>query len=69
MSAFPNVDVTIASLNLGAISAHGELINTSVLSPVASHGDVAREDNTLGLLLKEGVEVVNDEGVGVAGGV
>ena len=32
-------------------------------------GDVTREDDTLGLLQEEAVEVVNNEGVGVAGGV
>jgi len=36
LASFPNVNIGIASLNLGAIIAHCELVDTCILSPVAA---------------------------------
>jgi len=63
---FEDVDIGVASLDHRAISAHCELVDTSVLSPVTADEDVTREDHTLGLLFEEINEVACDEGFGVS---
>jgi len=47
---FKDVDIGVASFDLGAIFSHSEFIDTSVLSPVTANEDVTGEDHTLGLL-------------------
>jgi len=63
---FEDVDVGVASFDNCAISAHRELVDTGILSPVAADEDFTGEDHTLGLLLQEINIVACDEGFGVS---
>ena len=63
------VDKSVASLDLLAGRAHAKLINSHVLAPVLSDSDMALEDLSLRLELKEVGEVVLDARVVRAGSV
>mmetsp|Transcript_19124 Transcript_19124/g.35638 ORF Transcript_19124/g.35638 Transcript_19124/m.35638 type:complete len:434 (-) Transcript_19124:79-1380(-) len=67
LSVLEDVDEGVAGLDLGAIGAHGEFVNTGILGPVGANDDIGLKDGALRLLLAEGLEVVGDEGVAGAG--
>merc|ERR1711990_360015 len=69
LTILEDVDKGVASLDLGPINAHGELVDAGILCPVGADHNVATEDFSLGLLEKEGIEVVLDEGISSAGSV
>merc|ERR1719276_477952 len=56
-----DVNEGITSLDLIAGGAHGEFVDTSVLAPVVSNGDVTLQNLSLGLLLQESNEVILDQ--------
>mmetsp|Transcript_12403 Transcript_12403/g.19086 ORF Transcript_12403/g.19086 Transcript_12403/m.19086 type:complete len:296 (-) Transcript_12403:513-1400(-) len=57
-SIFVNVHETVTSLNLLSSCSHIELVDTNVLAPVVSDGDMAFHDLSLGLQLQEMNEIV-----------
>jgi len=44
LSIFKDVDIGVTRLDLGAIFAHSEFVNSGILSPVASNEDVPRDN-------------------------
>jgi len=63
LSILEYVDKRVTSLDLGASSSHGELVETSILSPVGSNNDIALQDLSLRLELQEVGEVINNSRV------
>ncbi len=62
LSVLEYVYVGVTSLDLLSTSSHGELVDSSILGPVGSNNDVSAEDLSLGLVLEEVGEVVNNSG-------
>lgn len=58
LTVLPNVNERVPSLDLISGGSHRELVNSGILAPVVSDGDIALENFTLGLLLKEADEVM-----------
>mmetsp|Transcript_6448 Transcript_6448/g.8721 ORF Transcript_6448/g.8721 Transcript_6448/m.8721 type:complete len:398 (+) Transcript_6448:352-1545(+) len=68
-TVFENVVKGVSRLNLRAIGAHGEFVHTCILGPVDALSDLTLYNGALGLLKKEGIEVVFDGVVVSSGGV
>lgn len=67
LSLFVYVNEGVSGLDLVSSGTHGEFVDSVVLAPVVSCGDVGFEDLSLGLLLQEIDEVVVD-GIVVSSG-
>jgi len=65
LAVFVHVNEGVSGLDLVASGSEGEFVDTDILAPVGSDGDERFQDFSLGLLEQEGIEVVNDLGVGV----
>ena len=63
LSILVNVNETVSALDLVTSGTHGEFIDTRILAPVVSNGNVRLKDLTLRLLLEESDKVVLDERV------